>query len=145
MITNETVKALVEQHIKGTDIFLVEVSVKPGNGIQIHVDRPDGISINECAKISRHLNEMLDRDVEDYSLEVSSPGLGAPFKVRQQFEKNIGRKIEVLLAEGTRMSGELRSISDTKIILRVKGKDRTIKFEEIKTSKAKISFNDSTV
>ena len=133
MITDETVKALVEKHIQGTDIFLVEVSVQPGNGIRVHVDRPDGISINECAKISRHLNEMLDRDVEDYSLEVSSPGLGTPFKVKQQFEKNIGRKIEVLLAEGTRMAGELRSVSDATITLRIHRNDRTIKFEKIKT------------
>ena len=141
MITDETIKALVEQYIQGTDIFLVEVSVKPGNVILIHVDRPDGISIDECVKISRHLNEMLDRDVEDYALEVSSPGLGAPFKVKQQFEKNIGRKIDVLMTDGMRIKGELRSVSDTAIILRVKEKDKAIKFEEIKTSKAIISFN----
>lgn len=141
MITDETVKAVVEQHIQGTDIFLVEVSVKPGNKIRIHVDRPHGISINECAEISRHLNEMLDREVEDYSLEVSSPGLGTPFKVKQQFEKNIGQKIEVVLIEGTRIAGELRSVSDATITLRVNGNDRTIKLEEIKTSKEIISFN----
>ena len=141
MITNEAIIELVEQHIQGTDIFLVEVSVKSGNVIRIHVDRPDGISIDECVKISRHLNEMLDRDVEDYSREVSSPGLGTPFKVKLQFEKNIGRKIDVLLSEGTRITGELRSVSDTEIILSVKGNDRAIKFEEIKTSKAIISFN----
>ncbi len=76
MITNEAIIELVSQYIQGTDIFLVEASVKPGNVIRVHVDRPEGISIDECVKISRHMNEMLDRDVEDYDLQVSSPGLG---------------------------------------------------------------------
>ena len=126
MITDEAIIELVEQHIQGTDIFLVEVAVKPGNVIRVHVDRPEGISIDECVKISRYLNEMLDRDVEDYSLEVSSPGLGAPFKVKQQYEKNMGRKIDVLLSDGTRITGELNSVSDKGIILKVKGDDKAI-------------------
>ena len=141
MITNEAIIELVEQYIQGTDIFLVEVAVKPGNVIRIHVDRPDGISIDECVRISRHLNEMLDRDVEDYALEVSSPGLGTPFKVKQQYDKNTGRKIDVLLSDGTRITGELNLVSDEGIVLKIKGNDKAIKFEEIKTSKEIISFN----
>ncbi len=141
MITSEVIIELVEQHIQGTDIFLVDVSVKPGNVIRIHVDRPDGISINECVKISRHINEMLDRDVEDYSLQVSSPGLSAPFKVKQQYEKNAGRAIEVYLLDGTHLAGKVTSVTENGIILEVKGKDEEIEFEEIKTSKATISFN----
>ena len=141
MITNEAIIELVEHYIQGTDIFLVEVAVKPGNVIRIHVDRPDGISIDECVRISRHLNEMLDRDVEDYSLEVSSPGLGTPFKVKQQYDKNTGRKIDVLLSDGTRITGELNSVSEEGIVLKIKGNEKAIKFEEIKTSKEIISFN----
>ena len=141
MITKEKIIELVDQYIQGTDIFLVEVVVKSGNVIRIHMDRPDGISIDECVKISRHLNEMLDRDVEDYSLEVSSPGLGMPFKVKQQYDKNRGRKIDVLLSDGTRITGELKSVSDEGIVLKTKKTDKAIKFEEIKTSKEIISFN----
>lgn len=141
MITNEAIIELVEQHIQGTDIFLVEIAVKPGNVIRIHVDRPDGISIDECVKISRHVNEMLDRDVEDYSLEVSSPGLGTPFKVKQQYEKNAGQTIDVLLSDGSRIAGKVESVSDSGIVLQVKGKDKEIEFEEIKVSKVTISFN----
>jgi len=141
MITNEAIIELVEQHIQGTDIFLVDVAVKPGNVIRVHVDRPDGISIDECVVISRHVHEMLDRDVEDYSLQVSSPGLGTPFKVKQQYEKNAGHNLDVLLSDGTRFSGKLQSVSDTGIVLQVKGKDEAIEFEEIETSKAIISFN----
>ncbi len=141
MITDEAIIELVEQQIQGTDIFLVEVAVKSGNAIRVYLDRPEGISIDECVKLSRQVNEMLDRDVEDYSLEVSSPGLGAPFRVKQQYEKNTGRSIDVLLSDGIRISGKIKSVSDRGIILQMKGKDKEIEFGEIKTSKAIISFN----
>ena len=141
MITSETIIELVEQHIRGTDIFLVEVVVKPGNAIRVHVDRPEGISIDQCVKISRFLNEQLDRDVEDYSLEVSSPGLGAPFRVKQQYEKNTGRYVEVIQTDGRRQEGKLESVTQETIVLKVKGKDREIRFDEIKKTKAIISFN----
>ena len=84
MINSETIAELLEQHIRGTDMFVVEVAVKAGNSIRVHVDRPNGISIDECVQISRFLNETMDRDEEDYSLEVSSPGLSTSLKVKQQ-------------------------------------------------------------
>ena len=141
MITDKGIIKLVEEHIQGTDIFLVEVAVKPGNLIRVHVDRQEGISIDECVKISRYLNSELDRDGEDYSLEVSSPGLGASFKVKQQYDKNIGRNIEVLLNDGMKISALLLSVSDRGITLKVKGEEQETLYEEIKTAKAIISFN----
>ena len=141
MITEETVIRLVEQSIQNSDVFLVEVVVKSGNVIKVLVDRPDGIPIEECVRITRFLNENLDRDLEDYSLEVSSPGLGAPFKVKQQYEKNTGRDIEVLLSDGSRLEGKLQSVSDHMIVLQVKGKEKEINLKEIKKTKAIITFN----
>jgi len=141
MITEEGIIKFIEEHIQGTDIFLVEVAVKPGNVIRVHVDRPEGISIDECVKISRYLNSELDRDVEDYSLEVSSPGLSASFMVKQQYEKNIGRNIEVLLTDGLKISALLLSVSDKGITLKVNGEEQETLYEEIKTAKAIISFN----
>jgi len=141
MITTEHITDLVLLHIEGTEIFLVEVLVKPGNAVSVHVDRPDGISIDECVKISRYLNESLDRDVEDYSLEVSSPGLSGAFKVKQQYEKNMGRDIEVLYTDGIKVKGKLKKVSDEGVVLKVQGDEEEIRFEEIKTAKAIISFN----
>ena len=141
MITTEYIADLVTQHIGGTDIFLVEVLVKPGNAILVHVDRPEGISIKECVKISRFLNENLDRDEEDYSMEVSSPGLGGAFRVKQQYEKNLGRDIEVLYTDGIKVKGKLQKVTDEGIVLKVQGDDEEISYEEIKTAKAIISFN----
>lgn len=125
----------------GSDIFLVEVLVKPGNAIRVHVDKPEGISIDECVLISRFLNESLDRDVEDYSLEVSSPGLGGAFKVKQQYEKNLGRDIEVLYTDGIKVKGKLEKVTDEGVLLNVQGDDEEIRFDEIKTAKAIVSFN----
>jgi ribosome maturation factor RimP len=141
MITTEQITDIVEQYIGGTDIFLVEVKVKPGNAITVHVDRPEGIAIEECVKISRVINDALDRDVEDYALEVSSPGLGGAFRVKQQYEKNLGRDIEVLYTDGLKVTGKLKSVSDDGIILSVQGEDEEIGFNEIKTAKAIIVFN----
>jgi len=119
----------------------VEVALNSGNAIRVHVDKPEGISIDECVKISRFLNESLDRDVEDYSLEVSSPGLGGAFKVKQQYEKNLGRDIEVLYTDGIKVKGKLEKVTDEGVILNVQGDDEEIRFEEIKTAKTIISFN----
>lgn len=141
MITDEAIIELIEEHIQGSGIFLVDVTVKPGNVIRVHVDRPEGISIDECVKISRFLNSELDRDVEDYSLEVSSPGLGAAFKVRQQYEKNTDRNIEVNFKDGARVNGKLISVSDRGIILKVNKGEEEILFNDIKTAKTIISFN----
>jgi len=140
MIGVEHIRELVTNHIRGSEIFLVDVLVKPGNVIRVLVDTPEGISIDECVNISRFLNETLDRDVEDYSLEVSSPGLGGAFMVKQQYEKNVGREIEVLHSDGIRERGKLVSVSDKGIGLEVKGEDKEIRFLEIKTAKAIIAF-----
>jgi ribosome maturation factor RimP len=141
MINSETITALIEQHIQGTDTFVVEVTVKAGNSIRVHVDRPDGISIDECVQVSRFLNESLDRDLEDYSLEVSSPGLGGPLRVKQQYEKYLGRPIDVLFSDGIRTSGKLLSVTDEGFVLNGKDGEQEISFNEVKTVKAIISFN----
>ncbi len=141
MINSETIAELLEQHIRGTDMFVVEVAVKAGNSIRVHVDRPNGISIDECVQISRFLNETMDRDEEDYSLEVSSPGLSTSLKVKQQYEKNLGHPLDVLFNDGTRATGKLQSVTEKGFTLKGKGDEQEIEFEEVKTVKAIISFN----
>jgi len=139
-MTIEEIKKILEGRIGGTDIFLVDVAVKPGNSIQVLVDRPGGISIDECVDISRFLNGRMDRDVEDYALEVSSPGVGTPFKVKEQYENHIGRGIEVVSNDGRKITGRLVSFDGEAIRIDAGGKEKELKFEEIKTTKATISF-----
>jgi ribosome maturation factor RimP len=119
----------------------------------VYLDKYEGISIDECAEISRHLNANLDRDTEDYELEVSSPGLSAPFKVKEQYEKYKGRNVEVLLNNGKKLTGKLMAFSDTGIELEVfiretgnkKGKKNIpqlvkMDLQEIKSTKSVVSF-----
>ncbi len=141
MITEEQIIELVQEHIQGSDIFLVEAVVKPGNMIRVHVDRPEGISIDECVKISRFLNSRLDREVEDFSLEVSSPGMSSPFKVTQQYEKNIGRIIELRIEGGERLEGKLERVDESAITLNVRGVEQEVLFQDIVKAKKIISFN----
>lgn len=141
MINENTINSLVEEHVQGTDIFLVEVSIKSGNAIRVHVDRPGGISIEECADISRYLNRTLDREEEDYSLEVSSPGIGIPFKVKQQYEKTIGHEIEVIRTDGTRMEGTLESVTDDGISLKTGKGALALSYGEIKSAREIIKFS----
>ncbi len=139
-MTASGVSAMLEERIRDTEVFLVEVSVKPGNSIRVIVDRPGGISVDECAEISRFLNEQMGTDAGDYALEVSSPGVGTPFRVRQQYENNIGREVEVVMIDGRKFKGTLRSFDKEVLRLVDDGKETELEFEQIKTTKATISF-----
>lgn len=153
MISAEKIKEILSCKIAGTGIFLVEVIVRPGNLISIYLDKPEGITMDECSEINRYLNSNLDRDDEDYELEVSSPGLGTPFKVREQYIKNIGKEIEVILKNGKKLEGKLLSYTVQEIELEMmvkdglknKGKERITKImkiglESIKATRSVIKF-----
>jgi len=123
MITQKQIESLVTQKIEGTEIFLVEVIISPGNSIHVQLDKPQGISIEECVGISRFIHANLDREVEDYELEVSSPGLGHSFKVKEQYLKNIGRGVEVVLKDGKKIEGKLLDYTGQSIELEILVKD----------------------
>ncbi|MBD5321252.1 MAG: ribosome assembly cofactor RimP [Duncaniella sp.] len=111
MIDKEKVVELVEQAIAGTDAYVVDVTVSGDNDIVVELDASTGVDLDFCTEVSRKLNEALDRDVEDYSLEVGSASLSAPFKVRQQYEKHIGDDVDVLTRDGRKLKGTLTSVS----------------------------------
>ena len=96
MIDKQLLTQTVEQAIENTDLFIVDIKVNPGNAIVVELDSETGIDIDMCVNITRKIESVFDRDVEDYELEVGSAGLTAPFKVRGQYLKNIGNDIEVI-------------------------------------------------
>ena len=151
MITKEQVEYLVQEKISGTEIFLVEVKIHPGNQVNVQIDKPQGISIEECVEVSRHILANIDREIEDYNLEVSSPGLSAPFKVREQYLKNTGKNVEVLMNDGSKYNGKLLNYTEqeTEIEIQVKENNKSKKLineiialnnADIKTVKVIISF-----
>lgn len=122
MMNKEEIRACVEDLIKDSDMFLVDVRVSPDNTVVVEVDSPRSLDVDTCAAIARGVEARFDRDVEDYELEVGSAGLTAPFKVRGQWEKNLGQEIEVLTADGRKLHGILASLGADTFVLRVSEK-----------------------
>ena len=126
MINNEQINNIVEAYFEGTDKFIVKLSVSKDNLINLFVDGDHGITIDDCVKLSRHIENSLNRDDEDFELRVSSAGIDLPYMMLRQYTKNIGRKIEAKLKDGTKKRGELVSADSEKIeiIEDIKGKGK---------------------
>ncbi len=134
------------------DIFLVSMKVKPTNNIKIYLDADGGLGIEKCIKINRALYKIMEEmgmyPDGDFSLEVSSPGLDEPLKLHRQYLKNIGRPVEILLNDDTKMEGKLMEVGELEISIEFtegKGKKaivkkETIAFADIKQTKIQIKF-----
>jgi len=144
MIEKQRIEELVEEVTKGTGLFLVSVKVSNANRITVYADKNEGITIDECAALHRHIENGLDREKEDFELQVSSPGLDLPFTVIRQYFKNEGKEVEVIDNEGTRYTGKLKNVTEggfeLETALKVKGrktelKDISFNFEQIKSTR----------
>jgi len=154
MITRESVTQLIEAKIAETDMFIVDVTVRPGNVIDVTLDSDAGITIEACTGVHRHLLHEMDREVEDYSLEVSSPDLTKPLMVLRQYIKNIGRDLAVKKADKSKVEGQLIAANEQEITLLTQQKEEvpgkkgkklvereiTIPFTEMTEAKVMIRF-----
>lgn len=154
MIDKSLIIQWAEEKLAATDNFLVDVMVKPGNFIVVEIDSEEGVCVDDCASLSRYLEEHLDRDVEDYELEVGSAGVTSPFKILRQYQKNVGNEVEMLLKNGTKLSGLLKAAKPEAVTLTItkqvkpEGAKRKITveedliypYEEIKYTKYLIRF-----
>ena len=149
MIDKNRIEGIIKEHISGTDIFLVSVKVSSANRITVLADKKNGITIDECVAIHRHIENSLNRDEEDYEMQVSSPGLDLPFLVLEQYFKNEGKKVEVTDNDGTKYTGILKNITsggfelDTEV--KVKGKPKEIKelsfnFDQVKSTRVVLTI-----
>lgn len=109
MIDKEFIKDIAEDYLLGTDMFFVDIVIRPGNIIIVEVDSDEGVSIEDCIKLSRHIESKLDREEQDFELEVGSAGITSPFKLPRQYKKNEGNEVEVLTKSGQKLSGVLKS------------------------------------
>ena len=135
MIEKQKIEGLVEEFVRGTGLFLVSVKVSNANRIIVMADKNEGITIDECAAIHRHIENGLDRNKEDFELQVSSPGLDMPFVVMEQYYKNEGRKIEVTDNEGYKFIGNLKNVTVGGFELETKLKLLSFNFEQIKSTR----------
>lgn len=130
MITESNIQQLIEGYIDAAGMFLVEIKVKPGNKIFVFVDSETGVGIEDCAALSRFIESKLDRDAEDYDLEVSSAGLDMPLRHIKQYKKNIGRRVDVITKEGLKKTGTLIEVNDQGFTIQYATKAKAKKMEE---------------
>jgi ribosome maturation factor RimP len=126
MLKKEFITSLVNQALDGSENYLIEVKVSAKNKITILIENDKNVAIKDCVAISRFVEQSIDREKEDFELEVSSPGIDQPFKHYRQYMKNIGRNVEVLTNNGETFTGKL-----------VKSDDKTFEIEPLKTKKNK--------
>ena len=113
------VKDLALEWLEGKEYFLVDATVDEQNKITVEIDHKDGVWIDDCCELSRFIEDHLDRDVEDFELEVGSAGIGQPFKVLQQYINSIGYDVELLTADGKKMEGALKSADEKGFVVTV--------------------------
>lgn len=155
MISREVVIDLIQEKLdENGELFLVDFDITVNNKISVIIDGDKGVNVTTCIEISRHIDHNLDREEEDYELTVSSAGLDKPLSVLRQYQKNIGRSLEVCPLEGKPIKGELISADRESFTLRVEtrekleGKkkkvdvitDHIFKYSEIKKSVVVILF-----
>ena len=154
MITKGYLVDVVEKHFWEDDFFLIDVDYVPGKRISIYVDREQGITIDECAGLSRSIYHTLEDKLQGEELRVSSPGLDMPLKVVRQYQKNISREIEVTTSEGKKNRGRLESAGDAEFVIemqmQVKPEGRKKKewqiikqkfrYDEIKSARVVVAF-----
>ena len=139
MIDKKVVVTAVEEWLKDNDYFLVDVMFAEGDKIVVEIDHADGVWIEDCAELSRFLQEKLGEELGEYELEVGSAGIGQPFKVQQQYVNYIGEEVEVLDLEGKKITGVLKSVDGENFVVTVtekqklEGKKRPVMVEVDKT------------
>ena len=146
MIEKIKILELVNGALEGTDKFLVNLKITPDNRIFVDIDGDNGVNIDDCIELSRAIEGQLNRDEEDFELNVGSAGADQPLKLARQYRRHVGRDLEVVSFTGERVEGTLEEASDEGIVLRIPGTKKvapqTLRFVygDIKTAKVVIKF-----
>lgn len=155
-MNQERVKQLVAEALEeNEELFLIELAFQPNNKIYVEVDGDKGVNLKECIRISRHVEHNLDREEEDFGLEVTSPDVANPLKVTRQYQKNVGRTLSVKTKDNQKLEGKLTQASDTEITLEWKAREPkpigkgkvtvqksvSLSYDNIQEAKVKIIFN----
>ena len=154
MIEEEKIRNIITDIVRQKDAFIVAIKVSSSNKINIEIDSVSGFSINDCIEVSKLIESKLDREEEDFELEVASAGLSEPFKVIQQYQKNLEKEIETITIEGEKIIGVLSHVSDNGFeieeskMVKVEGKKKKqniiekhqFAFDKVKSTKIIIKF-----
>lgn len=150
----EQLKAIATPILAARELFPVDLKISRDNAIELFVDALEGVNIQTCIEVSREIEARLDRDAEDFSLTVSSAGIGYPFKVEGQFTKNIGKTVEAKLKDNRKVTGILKAFDTETVTIEHEEKQKAegskkkqtvtltdvIKREDIKEIKDVVTF-----
>ena len=154
MIDKNVVENIVAGWLEGKDYFLTDLTVSRDNRIVVEIDHKDGVWIDDCVELSKFIEERLNREQEDYELEVGSAGIGQPFKVLQQYVNHIGDDVEALTQGGEKLKGVLKAANEDNFTITVQKKvkpegakrpklvdeDVTMGYDDVKSVKYLIKF-----
>lgn len=137
MIEVQKVKAIVEAYLADKNYELITLNISPSNEILVEIDSFDGVDVDFCVALSHHIQDNLDREVEDYELEVGSVSITDPFRTKMQYDKNLGNDVEILTKDGRKLHGVLVNVeddhfeADCEVLVQVEGKKK--KQKEVQT------------
>ena len=154
MIAKQKVTEIVNEWLAGKEYFLVDVNVSADNCISVEIDHAEGVWIDDCVSLSKHIEANLDREEEDFELEVGSAGIGQPFKVLQQYINHIGKEVEVLAKDGKKYRGVMARVEEQEFVITMQVKEKpegakrpvlvdkefAWKYDEVKYTKFLIKF-----
>ena len=151
----DSVRELLEEGLeKRPDLFLIEFEIFDGNKIRIVIDGDNGVLVEDCMYVSRSIEHNLDREEQDFSLEVSSSGATTPLVHHRQYKKNIGRTLKIKTVENIKYEAVLKAADTKKIVLEWKAREpkpigkgkvtvqktATIPFQDIEKAQIKLVF-----
>ncbi len=154
MIDKSIVKRLVDEWLEGKEYFLCDLTVSADARIVVEIDHEEGVWIEDCVELSKHIEQGLDREQEDFELEVGSAGIGQPFKVLRQYEIHVGEDVEVLTCDGKKLFGVLKEVTPEQFVITTMQKvkkegqkrpaleevDQTFAYADVKYTKYVIDF-----
>lgn len=157
MISKKKVTELINERIEelNNGLFIVSVSISASNIINVELDKEEGgVSVKDCISVSRNVEHNLDREAQDFELNVSSAGLDRPFRVLKQYVKNIGRDVKVKLEDGGKVEGVLKAANEENFVVetirkeKIEGKkkketiveDHVFEYNNVKETKVVIKF-----
>ena len=124
MIDRQQVIDLTNEWLADKEYFLVDVVISKDDKITVEIDHAEGVWIEDCADLSRHIEQGLSRETDDYELEVGSAGLGQPFKGLQPYINHIGLEVEVLTKEGKKLKGILKTADEQGFTITISKKEK---------------------
>ena len=139
MNVSEIIDAIGSE-IVARNCYIVDVTISKDNDVEVTIESEEGtVELDDCVAISRYFETKFDREKEDYSLTVTSAGLDQPFKVLKQYQKAVGKKVEVMLKGGKKMVATLTAASEESITLSYTAKEAV----EGKKKKELVEHNDT--